>query len=102
MSEVLIPCICGARINASGILKHHENCEEAKAFNAQFIWLHPVVKILCDFGQCEKASLVQCVKCKACLCLEHPVKHVRTCSSSLDTYARMRFEQEILDGKVWV
>jgi hypothetical protein len=67
----------------------------------RFEWLHPTVKIMCDFGQCENASMVTCLECHADLCLDHLEKHLRTCGSGMDVYARMRFEQEILDGKKW-
>ena len=67
-----------------------------------FTWLHPNgIKILCDFGQCENGSMLVCRKSKATICLEHAQKHMKSCNMNLDVYTRMRFEQEILDGKEW-
>jgi hypothetical protein len=70
-------------------------------FQQRYEWLHPVCKIICDFGQCNGASMVKCKKCNATLCLEHMIKHLAACGSTMEIYAKMRYEQEVLDGKIW-
>lgn len=69
----------------------------------RFEWIKPSIAcVLCDFGQCDKCSMVWCKECKAALCLDHMEGHLETCGSSMDVYARMRYEHEFIDGKKWI
>ena len=70
-------------------------------YQKRYVWLHPTCKILCDFGQCDNASMVLCKKCQTTLCLSHIVKHLKTCCSTMDVNVRMMYEQEMLDGISW-
>ncbi|MCJ7425004.1 hypothetical protein MUP01_12170 [Candidatus Bathyarchaeota archaeon] len=89
-------CIASKRHNPPEVC-NYEGCPSRK-----FEWLHtPGYKILCDFGQCEKGAMVSCPVCKACVCLDHQAKHLRSCEEGWEPYARMRYEQEIIDGKKW-
>lgn len=46
-----------------------------------FVWILQIsgVKQLCDYGSCQKGSMVRCTECNSILCLDHQKPHLETC-----------------------
>ena len=62
---------------------------------SEYQWIKqvPGVKIMCDFGDCEKGAMVQCGKCHDHICLDHMDLHQQSCGMS--TPSKFEYEKDL-------